>query len=171
MMYNNSVSWNMGILQKLIDFANETSIHCLSFVVQTSASKLKRLTWAFLFVASLYYASFQLKQAFQCKFFWLTFKPAFPTNSHSIGLAIQGSVVWSPAPGTWKSCQSGWKFMDLHSKILKPSFRWPSIYSGHWATMSAVVRLVHVCFPLATFVKEILSRSTQTKKSNRVIEL
>ena len=112
MVYNNSVSWNMGILQKLIDFANETSIHCLSFVVQTSASKLKRLTWAFLFVASLYYASFQLKQAFQCKFFWLTFKPAFPTNSKSIGLAIQGSVVWSLAPGTWKSCQSGWKFMD-----------------------------------------------------------
>ena len=35
-------------------------------------------------------------------------------------------------------------------------------WTGCWATMSAAVRLVHVHFPLATYVKEILSRSTNT---------
>ena len=36
--------------------------------------------------------------------------------------------------------------------------------------MSAVVRLVHVLFPLETYVKYILSQSTKTN-SNRVIDL
>ena len=31
--------------------------------------------------------------------------------------------------------------------------------SGRWATMSALVRLVHVPFLLATYVKDILSQS------------
>ena len=48
------------------------------------------------------------------------------------------------------------------------SFRWPSCYSRRRATMSAVV--VFGLVPLATYVKDILSRSTKTN-SNRIIEL
>ena len=54
--------------------------------------------------------------------------------------------------------------MDSHKNHKKErlSFRWPSGLSGCRATMSAEVRLVHVHFPLATYVKEMLSRSTNT---------
>ena len=36
----------------------------------------------------------------------------------SVGLVTQGSAIRSPAPATWKSCLTGWKFMDSH-KIIK----------------------------------------------------
>ena len=49
----------------------------------------------------------------------------------------------------------------IHKKE-KPLFRWPSGQSGCWATMSAGVSLVLIHFLLATYVKEILSRSTNT---------
>ena len=38
-----------------------------------------------------------------------------------------------------------------HKKFIKSSFRWPSGKNGGRAVMSAVVRLVHVCFPVATY--------------------
>ena len=37
----------------------------------------------------------------------------------SVGLVTQGSAVRSPAPATWKSCLTGWKFMDSHKIIIK----------------------------------------------------
>ena len=37
-----------------------------------------------------------------------------PWDEGSVGLVIQGSAVGSLAPATWKSCWSGWKFMDSH---------------------------------------------------------
>ena len=45
-------------------------------------------------------------------------------------------------------------YLDENSKLIKPLFK-----SGLWATMSAVVRLVHIQFPLETYVKDILLRS------------
>ena len=138
MMHDNCFSWNnMGILQKLIDFANETSIHCLSFVVQTSASKLKRLTWAFLFVASLYYASFQLKQAFQCKFFWLTFKPAnvFFTTKNEF-LSLNTKKTWFLGGVFWEK----WNFSFL-------TFLWnedKSIWCEGWVGQLTFETLVNV---------------------------
>ena len=57
-----------------------------------------------------------------------------------------------------------------HTKFIKSLFRWPSGKNGGRAVMSAVVRLVHVWFPLITYMKDILSRSTKTN-SNRVIEI
>ena len=58
----------MGLLDKLTEFANETSIHGLAFVGQDSSSKTKRLIWAFLFIGFLTYAGLQLKIAIICKF-------------------------------------------------------------------------------------------------------
>ena len=54
------------------------------------------------------------------------------------------------------------------TKLIKPSFIWPSDQSRRWATMSAVVRLVHVQFQLETYMKDIISRST---KKQTVTEL
>ena len=46
------------------------------------------------------------------------------------------------------------------------------IQMGPRATMSAVVRLVHVRFPPATYVKDILLQSTKTKnQSLQIIQL
>ena len=47
------------------------------------------------------------------------------------------------------------------TKIIKLSFRWLSGQSRRGATMSAVVHLVHIRFPLKTYLKDILSRSTK----------
>ena len=133
MMHNNSVSWNMGILQKLIDFANETSIHCLSFVVQTSASKLKRLTWAFLFVASLYYASFQLKQAFQCKFFTLYFYNFEPSKNKHFLVLLSGLARDWYKPKLKRIFEILW---DLFEKISVLYSDWPK--SWIWQTLGHV---------------------------------
>ena len=53
----------LNLPDRLTEFAQETSIHGLSFVAQTSYSGLKRLTWFFLFLGSLMYAGLQLKTA------------------------------------------------------------------------------------------------------------
>ena len=54
-----------------------------------------------------------------------------------------------------------------HTKFIKSLFRWPSGKNGGRAVMSAVVRLVHVWFPLETYVKDILWES----KKQTVTEL
>ena len=53
----------LNLPDRLTEFAQETSIHGLSFVAQTSYSGFKRLTWFFLFLGSLMYAGLQLKTA------------------------------------------------------------------------------------------------------------
>ena len=53
----------LNLPDRLTEFAQETSIHGLSFVAQTSYSGLKRLSWFFLFLGSLMYAGLQLKTA------------------------------------------------------------------------------------------------------------
>ena len=58
----------MGLVDKLKDFANETSIHGVMFMAQTSASSGRRLLWTFLFIGSLMYAVIQMKAIVDCKF-------------------------------------------------------------------------------------------------------
>ena len=53
----------MAPLQLLKDFAEATSIHGLSFMVENKTSMAKRLTWFLLFLASVVYATLQLKTA------------------------------------------------------------------------------------------------------------
>ena len=63
---------------------------------------------------------------------------------------VSGSIPW---------CQQLEKVVNLDENSWTPT---KIIIKGslRWATMSATVQLVHVHFPLATYVKEILSRST-----------
>ena len=58
----------MGVMEKLSEFAEETSVHGLAFIGQTSASKAKRGAWMCLFLASLVYAVIQIKHLAECKF-------------------------------------------------------------------------------------------------------
>ena len=47
-------------------------------------------------------------------------------------LATQGSAVRYPAPAIWKSCLTGWKFMDSHKIITISDWR----KSGLWTSKS-----------------------------------
>ena len=58
----------MAIWKLLKDFGEGTSIHGLAFMVESQSSLLKKLTWFFLFFASVVYASLQLKTAIFGKF-------------------------------------------------------------------------------------------------------
>ena len=53
----------MTVSKLLKDFADGTSIHGLCFMVEKKSSLAKRLTWFLLFLASVVYASVQLKTA------------------------------------------------------------------------------------------------------------
>ena len=61
----------MTVSKLLKDFADGTSIHGLCFMVEKKASLAKRLTWFLLFLASVVYASVQLKTAIIGKLFFL----------------------------------------------------------------------------------------------------
>ena len=58
---------NMVVLQVLKDFAGATSIHGLSFVVDSRLSIFKRVTWALIFTAAIMWVSIQLHFAVTCK--------------------------------------------------------------------------------------------------------
>ena len=58
----------MGVLEILTQFAEETSVHALAYVVQTSSSRGKRVAWMCLFLGSLIYAVVQIKYLAHCKF-------------------------------------------------------------------------------------------------------
>ena len=57
----------MGLLNVLKDFAGGTSIHGLKYLAQTQLSTLTRVTWAYVFLTAIIYASYQLKLAVICK--------------------------------------------------------------------------------------------------------
>ena len=58
----------MWLLDVFEDFAGGTSIHGLTFLIQSKLSAFTRITWAFVFIGAMVYASFQLKLAVICKF-------------------------------------------------------------------------------------------------------
>ena len=60
----------MTVSKLLKDFADGTSIHGLCFMVEKKSSLAKRLTWFLLFLASVVYASVQLKTAIIGKLFY-----------------------------------------------------------------------------------------------------
>ena len=67
-------SVKMTVQKLLKDFADGTSIHGLCFMVEHQASIGKRVTWFLLFLASVVYATVQLKTAITGKWFY-TFAP------------------------------------------------------------------------------------------------
>ena len=58
----------MGLLYVFKDFAANTSIHGLTFLVQPQLSVLRKVSWACIFLAALIYAGRQLNLSFICKF-------------------------------------------------------------------------------------------------------
>ena len=61
----------MGILDVLKNFAAGTSIHGLRFIVHPQSSKLKRITWSFVFIAAVAYAIHELNVAVICNIIFL----------------------------------------------------------------------------------------------------
>ena len=61
------VSGEMGVVDTLMHFSQETSVHGLVYVGKKSSSKGKRWTWMGLFITSLIYAFVQIKYLSQCK--------------------------------------------------------------------------------------------------------
>ena len=59
----------MGILEILQDFASGTSIHVLGFIVNPKTSKLKKITWAVIFIAAMMYATQELTLSVICNIF------------------------------------------------------------------------------------------------------
>ena len=51
----------MGVIETLTQFSQETSVHGLAYVGRTSLSKRKRWAWVGFFIASLVYAFVQIK--------------------------------------------------------------------------------------------------------------
>ena len=61
------IGGEMGVVDTLTHFSQETSIHGLAYVGKKSSSKGKRWTWMGLFIGSLIYAFVQIKYLSQCK--------------------------------------------------------------------------------------------------------
>ena len=62
-MVSRGTKLKKSITRLLKEFADGTSIHGLAFMVDSQASLLKKLVWFFLFLASVVYATLQLKTA------------------------------------------------------------------------------------------------------------
>ena len=61
------IGGEMGVVDTLTHFSQETSIHGLAYVGKKSSSKGKRWTWMGLLIGSLIYAFVQIKYLSQCK--------------------------------------------------------------------------------------------------------
>ena len=55
----------MGFKAKLIEFATETSIHGLKFLLHSS--NIKKIAWTFFIITSFYYGALELKKTIECK--------------------------------------------------------------------------------------------------------
>ena len=82
----------MGLLQVFKDFAANTSIHGLGFLVQYQLSPVKRASWALIFIIALIYAGRQLNISIICKLMLRI--PHHPHSSctagHNPNLHIEG---------------------------------------------------------------------------------
>ena len=58
----------MRLIENLIKFAKETSIHGFVQMANASSSKVKRITWFVLFCSSLIYARYQISDEVKCKY-------------------------------------------------------------------------------------------------------
>ena len=57
----------MMLLNTVKEFCETTSVHGLSFIVNTKSSLIKRIAWGVIFFISLSYAGFQLKKSIDGK--------------------------------------------------------------------------------------------------------
>ena len=61
------IGGEMGVVDTLKHFSQETSIHGFAYVGKKSSSKGKRWAWMGLFIGSLIYAFVQIKYLSECK--------------------------------------------------------------------------------------------------------
>ena len=58
----------MRLIDNLIKFAKETSIHGFVQIADSSSSKIKRISWFIIFCSSLLYARYQISDEVRCKY-------------------------------------------------------------------------------------------------------
>ena len=63
----------MRLVDNLIKFAKETSIHGFVQMANSSSSKMKRMSWFILFCSSIIYARYQISDEVKCKYHLFTF--------------------------------------------------------------------------------------------------
>ena len=68
----------MGFKAKLVEFATETSIHGLKFLLQSS--KFNKIAWTFFIIASFYYGALELKKTIECKLIFFNNQILVHTN-------------------------------------------------------------------------------------------
>ena len=57
----------MRLVEELSDFANNSSIHGLNYIVKSSSSTLVRITWFILFTSAMIYAGLRISNEFRGK--------------------------------------------------------------------------------------------------------
>ena len=62
----------MVLVEKLTQFAGETTIHGIGYIAQSSSSLTKRMLWLFLLTGALTYAGLQIKSVVECKKVFIT---------------------------------------------------------------------------------------------------
>ena len=73
-----SIERKMGFKAKLVEFATETSIHGLKFLLQSS--KFNKIAWTFFIIASFYYGALELKKTIECKLIFFNNQILVHTN-------------------------------------------------------------------------------------------
>ena len=58
----------MVLVEKLSQFAKETTVHGIGYIAKSTLSLKKRMLWLFLLTAALTYAGLQIKSVVECKF-------------------------------------------------------------------------------------------------------
>ena len=58
----------MVLVEKMSQFAKETSIHGVCKIANSTLSKKNRMFWLFLLTAALIYAGFRIKSVVKCMF-------------------------------------------------------------------------------------------------------
>ena len=58
----------MKLVENLVYFANNTSIHGVVHIAKEKSSTAKRITWLIIFILSMLYASIQIGEEINCKY-------------------------------------------------------------------------------------------------------
>ena len=72
----------MVLVEKLIQFSDETSVHEISYIGQSNSTPMKRILWLFLFIGAITYAGLQIQAAVECKTHFHTFHHESKITQH-----------------------------------------------------------------------------------------